>query len=50
MIPFPEGVQTVGPIPGSDSSRNHPKSALPRATEGKTQREVEEKGSISFSS
>ena len=34
MIPFPEGVQTVGPIPGSDSNRKSPQGSLAQSHRG----------------
>lgn len=50
MIPFPEEIETMGPIPGSDSSRKQPRVRRPGPGRGKNQRELEEKGSIAFSS
>lgn len=46
MIHFSRRVQTVGQFQEVTAAESHPKAALPRAAEGKTQREVEGKGSI----
>lgn len=50
MIPFPEEIKTVGPIQGSDSNRTQPRACHPGPGRGKNQRELEEKGSVAFSS
>lgn len=50
MIPLPEEIQSMGPIPGSDSSRKQPGVSLSEPGKGKKQRELEKRGSIAFSS